>query len=150
MMNINEIKSILPHRYPFLQVDRVLELVEGEYIIAARNVTNGEPVFEGHFPNNPIFPGVYIIEAMAQTAGLLAFKTMGQTANKQKAYVVAAVDDAKFRRPVVPGDQLIIRATIKSRKRMIWKFKAEAFVNQVGGNEAASAVITCAERDLID
>ena len=150
MMNINEIKDILPHRYPFLQVDKVLELVEGEYIIAARSVTNGEPVFEGHFPNNPILPGVLIIEAMAQTAGLLAFKTMGRTANKQKAYVVAAVDNAKFRRPVIPGDQLIIRATIKSRKRTIWKFGAEAFIDRVGTDEVASAVITCAERDLFD
>lgn len=149
MMNINEIKAILPHRYPFLQVDKVIELVEGEYIVAVRSVTNGEPVFEGHFPNNPILPGVLIIEAMAQAAGLLAFKTMGQTANANKAYVVAAVDEAKFRRPVIPGEQLVIRAYIKSRKRTIWKFGADAYVDRVGGDVVGSAVITCAERDLV-
>ncbi len=150
MMNINDIKAILPHRYPFLQVDKVLELVEGEYIIGVRSVSNSELVFEGHFPNNPILPGVLIIEAMAQTAGLLAFKTINQTASAQKAYVVAAIDDAKFRRPVVPGDQLYIRAYIKSRKKMIWKFGAEVHLNAVDGAEVASAVITCAERDLFD
>lgn len=150
MMNINEIKKILPHRYPFLQVDKVLELVEGEYIVAVRSVSNSELVFEGHFPNNPILPGVLIIEAMAQTAGLLAFKTINQTASAQKAYVVAAIDDAKFRRPALPGDQLYIRAHIKSRKRMIWKFDADVHLNSLDGDEVASAVITCAERDLFD
>lgn len=144
-MNINEIRSILPHRAPFLQVDRVLELVEGEYIIAVRGVSNSEPVFEGHFPDNPILPGVLIIEAMAQTAGLLAFKTVGRTAHRNKAYVVAAVDKTKFRRTVVPGEQLIIKATIKAHKRTIWKFHAEAFVD---GEEVAVSEITCAEKDL--
>ena len=113
MMNINEIKAILPHRYPFLQVDKVLELVEGEYIIAVRSVSNSELVFEGHFPNNPILPGVLIIEAMAQTAGLLAFKTINQTASSQKAYVVAAIEEAKFRRPALPGSR---RARPSSRR----------------------------------
>ena len=150
MMNINEIKAILPHRYPFLQVDKVLELVEGEYIIGVRSVSNSELVFEGHFPNNPILPGVLIIEAMAQTAGLLAFKTINQTASSQKAYVVAAIDEAKFRRPALPGDQLFIRAHIKSRKRMIWKFGAVAHLNSMDGEQVASAVITCAERELFD
>lgn len=149
MMNINEIKAILPHRSPFLQVDKVLELVEGEYIVAVRSVSNSEPIFDGHFPGNPILPGVLIIEAMAQTAGLLAFKTMGQTANSNKAYVVAAVDEAKFRRPVIPGEQLVIRAYIKSRKRTIWKFGAEAFVDSVNGEAVGSAIVTCAERDLV-
>jgi 3-hydroxyacyl-[acyl-carrier-protein] dehydratase len=128
----------------------VLELVEGEYIVAVRSVSNSELVFEGHFPNNPILPGVLIIEAMAQTAGLLAFKTINQTASAQKAYVVAAIDDAKFRRPALPGDQLFIRAHIKSRKRMIWKFGATVHLNSLDGDEVASAVITCAERDLFD
>ena len=145
MMNINEIKAILPHRAPFLQVDKVLELVEGEYIVALRGVSNSEDVFNGHFPGNPIFPGVLIIEAMAQTSGLLAFKTMGRGAHENKAYVVAAVDKTRFRRSVVPGDQLILKATIVSRKRTIWKFHAEATVD---GEEIASAYITCAERDL--
>ena len=150
MMNINEIKAILPHRYPFLLVDKVLELVEGEYIIAVRSVSNSELVFEGHFPNNPILPGVLIIEAMAQTAGLLAFKTINQTASSQKAYVVAAIEEAKFRRPVLPGDQLFIRAHIKSRKKMIWKFGAVCHLNSMEGDEVASATITCAERDLFN
>lgn len=145
MMNINEIKAILPHRAPFLQVDKVTELVEGEYIIAVRGVSNNEAIFQGHYPDNPILPGVLIIEAMAQTSGLLAFKTMGRGANENKAYVVAAVDKTRFRRTVVPGDQLILKATILARKRSIWKFNAEASVD---GEEIASAVITCAERDL--
>ncbi|MCG8534915.1 MAG: 3-hydroxyacyl-ACP dehydratase FabZ [Pseudomonadales bacterium] len=145
MLTINEIKSILPHRAPFLQVDKVLELEPGEYIVAVRGVSNSEEVFNGHFPDNPIFPGVLIIEAMAQTAGLLAFQTMGRGAHTNKAYVVAAVDKTKFRRSVVPGDQLILRATIISRKRTIWKFQAQASVD---GQEVATAVITCAERDL--
>ena len=145
MMNLNEIQSILPHRAPFLQVDKVLELVEGEYILAVRGISNNEPMFQGHFPGNPIFPGVLIIEAMAQTAGLLAFKTMGSTATENKAYVVAGVDNAKFRRVVFPGDQLKIRATIKGHKRTIWKFQAVAMVDDV---EVASADITCAEKDL--
>ena len=145
MMNINEIKEILPHRAPFLQVDRVLELVEGEYIVAVRGISNNEPVFEGHFPDNPIFPGVLIIEAMAQTAGLLAFKTVGQKAEANKVYVVASVDKTKFRRSVAPGEQLEIRVTIKARKRTIWKFHAVATVD---GEEVAISDITCAERDL--
>ncbi len=145
MMNINEIKAILPHRAPFLQVDKVLELVEGEYILAVRGVSNSEDVFAGHFPGNPILPGVLIIEAMAQASGLLAFKTMGRAAHENKAYVVAAVDRTRFRRTVVPGDQLELRATIMSRKRTIWKFQTTATVD---GQEVASAVITCAERDL--
>lgn len=145
MMNLNEIQSILPHRAPFLQVDRVLELVEGEYILALRGISNNEPMFEGHFPGNPIFPGVLIIEAMAQTAGLLAFRTMGQTATENKAYVVAGVDNAKFRKVVLPGDQLKIRAVITGHKRTIWKFRAEAMVDDA---VVASADITCAEKDL--
>lgn len=145
MMNINEIKSILPHRAPFLQVDKVIELNVGESIVAVRNVSNSEDVFNGHFPGNPILPGVLIIEAMAQTAGLLAFKTIDGAAQDNKAYVVAAIDKTKFRQSVVPGDQLIIKASIVSRKRMIWKFRAEAMVD---GKEVASAVITCAERDM--
>ncbi|MDY6920445.1 MAG: 3-hydroxyacyl-ACP dehydratase FabZ [Pseudomonadota bacterium] len=145
MMNINEIQSILPHRAPFLQVDRVLELVPGEHIVAVRGISINEPMFDGHFPGNPIFPGVLIIEAMAQTAGLLAFKTLGRGASSNKAYVVAGVDKTKFRRSVTPGEQLTIRATIMARKRSIWKFHAEATVD---GQTVATADITCAERDL--
>lgn len=145
MMNIKEIEKILPHRAPFLQVDRVWELVEDQYILASRSVSNSEDLFRGHFPGNPILPGVIIIEAMAQAAGILAFKSMGSTANENKAYVVAAVDRARFRRPVIPGEQLMLRAEIASRKRTIWKFFAVASVD---GEEVGSAYITCAERDL--
>ena len=145
MMNINDIKAILPHRAPFLQVDAVVEIVEGEYIVAKRGISNNEDIFTGHFPGNPIFPGVLIIEAMAQAAGLLAFITMGRTAHENKSYVVAAVDKTRFRRPVIPGDQLMLRASIVSRKKTIWKFRASASVDDT---EVASAVITCAERDL--
>ena len=144
-MEINEIKRYLPHRYPFLMIDRVDELVLGEYIIARKAVTINEPQFTGHFENNPIFPGVYIIEAMAQASGILALKTIGNTAQANKAYVLAGSDKVRFKRSVIPGDQLMIRASVITNKRGIWKFAAEA---RVDGEVAASAELLCAERDL--
>ena len=144
-MNIEEIMKYLPQRPPFLMIDRVTDMELGKSLQAVKNVSMNEPYFVGHFPDKPVMPGVLIIEAMAQTAGLLAFQTMGRGAHTNKAYVVAAVDKTKFRRSVVPGDQLILRATIISRKRTIWKFQAQASVD---GQEVATAVITCAERDL--
>lgn len=144
-MEINEIQEYLPHRYPFLMVDRVDELVLGEYIVATKNVTINEPQFTGHFDNNPIFPGVYIIEAMAQACGILALKTIGHAAKANKAYVLAGADKARFKRSVVPGDQLKLHAKVITNKRGIWKFEAEA---RVDGQLAASAELLCAERDL--
>lgn len=144
-MDINEIKRYLPHRYPFLMIDRVDELVLGEYIVARKSITINEPQFVGHFENNPIFPGVYIIEAMAQACGILALKTIGNTAQANKAYVLAGSDKARFKRSVVPGDQLKLHAKVINNKRGIWKFDAEA---KVDGNVVASAELICAERDL--
>lgn len=144
-MDINEIKRYLPHRYPFLMVDRVDELVHGEYIVARKAVTYNEPQFTGHFENNPIFPGVYIIEAMAQACGILALATLGNTAQANKAYVLAGADKARFKRSVLPGDQLMLHANVINNKRGIWKFNAEA---RVDGNAVASAELICAERDL--
>lgn len=144
-MDINEIKRFLPHRYPFLLVDRVEELKVGESIVARKAISYNEPQFVGHFENNPIFPGVYIIEAMAQTCGLLALKTLGQDDYNSKAYVLAGTDKARFKRSVIPGDQLMLYATIISNKRGIWKFNAEA---RVEDEMVASAILLCAERDL--
>lgn len=144
-MDINEIKRYLPHRYPFLMIDRVDELVLGEYIVARKSITINEPQFVGHFENNPIFPGVYIIEAMAQACGILALKTIGNTAQANKAYVLAGSDRARFKQSVVPGDQLILHAKVLNNKRGIWKFDAEA---RVDGKLVASAELICAERDL--
>lgn len=126
-------------------IDRVDELVLGEYIVARKSITINEPQFVGHFENNPIFPGVYIIEAMAQACGILALKTIGNTAQANKAYVLAGSDRARFKRSVVPGDQLQLHAKVINNKRGIWKFDAEA---KVDGNVVASAELICAERDL--
>jgi len=146
-MNINEIRSFLPHRYPFLFIDRIIDVVAGEYVIATKNITINEPVFDGHFPGNPIFPGVYIIEAMAQAAGILGFKTLGGGAQPNKAYLMAGVDNVRFKRASTPGDQLVIRAEIINQKRTIWKFKTEA---RVDGELICSAEILCAEKELDD
>ncbi|MDG0972501.1 MAG: 3-hydroxyacyl-ACP dehydratase FabZ, partial [Porticoccaceae bacterium] len=105
-MNINEIMGLLPHRYPFLLVDRVLEVTPGERILAYKNITTNEDVFNGHFPGAPIFPGVMIVEAMAQVSGILGFVTTGESADDGKLYLFAGVDKVRFKRPVVPGDQL--------------------------------------------
>ena len=142
-MDINEIKEYLPHRYPFLLVDRVLELdLENKQIRAYKNVSVNEPFFNGHFPQHPIMPGVLIIEAMAQAAGLLGFKMMGV---KPADYYFVGSDKLRFRQPVVPGDQLQLEATYLSDRRGIWKFACRATVD---GKEACSAEIICAERKI--
>lgn len=145
MMDINEIKEYLPHRYPFLLIDRVVELVEGESIVAYKNITVNEDVFNGHFPQAPIFPGVMIIEAMAQASGILGFKTMNKKPQDGSLYLFAAVDDVRFKRQVVPGDRLDIESRVVSEKRGIWKFECKATVD---GVLAASATIMCADRKV--
>jgi 3-hydroxyacyl-[acyl-carrier-protein] dehydratase len=145
MMDINEIKEYLPHRYPFLLIDRVVELVEGESILAYKNITVNEDVFNGHFPQAPIFPGVMIIEAMAQASGILGFKTMNKKPQDGSLYLFAAVDDVRFKRQVVPGDRLDIESRVVSEKRGIWKFECKASVD---GVLAASATIMCADRKV--
>ncbi len=144
-MDVNEIREYLPHRYPFLLVDRVLELVPGESIVALKNVTVNEPFFNGHFPGHPVMPGVLIIEAMAQAAGILGFKTMNKKPEDGSIYYFVGSDKLRFKRPVVPGDQLKLEATIMSEKRGIWKFAVKATVD---GAIVSSATILCADRKV--
>lgn len=114
LMDVKEIREYLPHRYPFLLVDRVVELKEGESIVAFKNITINEAIFNGHFPEIPVFPGVLIIEAMAQAAGILGFKTMNKKPQDGSIYYFVGADDVRFKRPVVPGDQLRLEASILS------------------------------------
>ena len=135
-LDIQEILRRLPHRYPFLLVDRVLEWRKGESIRALKNVTVNEPYFTGHFPERPVMPGVIIIEALAQAAGVLLFVSAGVVPDASMRFYFAGIDKARFRRPVLPGDQLILKATLERRIRTIWKF---AVVAEVDGAEACSA-----------
>ena len=145
MMDIVEIRKYLPHRYPFLLIDRVVELVENEYIIAYKNITANEDVFLGHFPNYPVFPGVLIIEAMAQACGVLGFKTLNKPPDSKSIYLFAGIDDVRFRRQVVPGDRVVIEARKISDKRGIWKFECTA---KVDDNLVTNATIMCADREV--
>jgi len=133
---IDEVMRRLPHRYPMLLVDRVLECVAGEHIVALKNVTMNEEYFIGHFPGRPVMPGVIILEAMAQTAGILTFVTAGVYPDENVRFYFAGIDKARFRRPVVPGDQVILKATLERRIRTIWKYSIAATVD---GVEVASA-----------
>ncbi|MEH6549548.1 MAG: 3-hydroxyacyl-ACP dehydratase FabZ [Pseudomonadales bacterium] len=143
MFDIKEILEHLPHRYPFLLVDRIVEITEGESIVGYKNVTFNEPFFAGHFPGDPVMPGVLIIEAMAQTAGVLGFKTAGIKPQDGVIYYFVGADKIRFRRPVVPGDKLMMRAELVSAKRNVWKFSCSASVD---GVTVCSAIILCAER----
>jgi 3-hydroxyacyl-[acyl-carrier-protein] dehydratase len=140
-MDIETIMRHLPHRYPFLLVDRVLACEPGQYIHALKNVTFNEPFFPGHFPHRPLMPGVMIIEALAQTAGILAFKTVNVVPNSDTRFYFVAIDNARFRKPVEPGDQLILKVTLQRAFKGIWKFHCLA---QVDGAEVASAEIMVA------
>jgi 3-hydroxyacyl-[acyl-carrier-protein] dehydratase len=135
-MDIQEVMRRLPHRYPFLLVDRVLECRAGESICALKNVSVNEPFFPGHFPHRPVLPGVIILEALAQTAGILAFVTAGVYPDENRQLYFVGIDKARFRRPVLPGDQLIMKATLERSLRGIWKFSTTA---EVDGQEATSA-----------
>ena len=126
-MNQAEIQALLPHRYPFLLVDRIQELDPDRRIVGIKNVTINEPFFQGHFPGRPVMPGVLIIEAMAQVGGVLAFKSMGQTA-KPVVYLTG-IESAKFRKPVVPGDQLRLEIDVVKKRPPFWKMQAKAFVD---------------------
>jgi 3-hydroxyacyl-[acyl-carrier-protein] dehydratase len=140
-MDIEAIMRQLPHRYPFLLVDRVLECVPGEYLLALKNVTYNEPFFTGHFPHRPVMPGVIIIEALAQACGILAFKTVGVVPDHDTRFYFVAIDNARFRKPVEPGDQMSLRVTLKRAFKGIWKFHGLALVD---GKEVASAEIMVA------
>jgi 3-hydroxyacyl-[acyl-carrier-protein] dehydratase len=135
-LDINDILRQLPHRYPFLLVDRVLECRSGESIRALKNVTYNEPFFTGHFPHRPVMPGVIIIEALAQAAGILAFRTGGVIPDENTKFYFVGIDKARFRRPVVPGDQLILTAQVLRAFKGIWRFATAAYV---GTDEVASA-----------
>lgn len=143
MMNVEEIKEYLPQRYPFLLVDRVLEIELGKRILAYKNVTVNEEFFEGHFPGKPIMPGVLIIEALAQAAGVLGFKSQEKKPKDGYLYYFVGADEVRLKRPVVPGDQLMLEAVIVTSKRGIYKFECRA---SVGSVLVGTAIIMCAER----
>ncbi len=145
MMDIHQILKQLPHRYPILLVDRVLELEKGKCIKALKNVTINEPYFTGHFPHRPVMPGVMILEAMAQAAALLTFDMMGETPDNNTVYYFAGIDSARFKRPVEPGDQLILNVTLDRTKAGIYKFGGQAMV---GDAVAAEAQLTCTMRKV--
>lgn len=144
-MEIREILDTLPHRYPFILVDRVNELVPGQHIVAQKNVTINEEFFTGHFPHFPVMPGVLIIEALAQAAGILSFKTMGSKSDENSVYFFVGIDNCRFKRPVVPGDVVMLHVSIERQSRLLWKYKAKAMV---GDQVAAEADLMCALRDL--
>jgi 3-hydroxyacyl-[acyl-carrier-protein] dehydratase len=144
-MDINDILNTLPHRYPFLLIDRVIDFEPGKSLVGIKNVTINEPFFQGHFPEKPVMPGVLILEALAQATGLLAFRTEERGAKRDSLYYFVGIDNARFKRPVEPGDQLRLAVELKKTKRGIWVFDTEASVD---GKVAASAVIMCTERKI--
>jgi 3-hydroxyacyl-[acyl-carrier-protein] dehydratase len=135
-MDIREVLKFLPHRYPFLLIDRVLSCAPGESLVAVKNVTYNEPFFAGHFPHRPIMPAVLILEAMAQATGILALQTLDALPNADTTYYFVGIDKARFRQPVEPGDQLVIEVTLVRNLRDIWKASSAA---KVEGNVVASA-----------
>lgn len=135
---IERVMEMIPHRYPFLMIDRVLESVRDSHAVAIKNVTINEQLFQGHFPSMPVFPGVLIIEAMAQTSAILVVDTLGKEAEGKLVYFMS-IDEAKFRKPVTPGDQLVIRADKLKQRKNIWKFDCTA---HVGDNKVAEAIVT--------
>ena len=145
MMDIHQILKQLPHRYPFLLVDRVLELDKGKRIKALKNVTMNEPFFAGHFPHRPVMPGVLMLEAMAQAAALLAFDMQGITPDDKTVYYFAGIDGARFKRPVEPGDQLVMEVSLERSKAGIFKFKG---TTRVGDEIACEAELMCTMRTI--
>jgi len=140
-LDIHEIQEFLPHRYPFLMVDRVVECEPGKRLLAIKNVTYNEPFFQGHFPHQAIMPGVLIMEALAQATGLLASKSVSDELGRGVTYYLVGLDKARFKRPVVPGDQLQLEVIYLKDKRNIWSFSCRA---EVDGEFVASANIMCA------
>ena len=144
-MDIYEVLQHLPHRYPFLLIDRVADYKEGEYLIGIKNVSFNEPFFTGHFPHRPVMPGVLILEAMAQATGILAYKSTGTQPSEKSLYYFVGIDKARFKRQVIPGDQLRLEVEFHKKKRDIWLFSGVASVE---GQLAASADIMCASREI--
>ena len=145
-LNQVEIQKILPHRYPFLLLDRILELQLNEKVVGLKNVTVNEPFFQGHFPGNPIMPGVLIVEAMAQAGGVLAFLSNPQHIGKNLIYFLA-IDKVKFRKPVVPGDQLILELIALRRGAKVWKMQGKAFVREILVAEAELTASISSEKE---
>jgi len=144
-MDIKEILDHLPHRYPFLLVDRVVDFEIGKSIHAYKNISINEQFFTGHFPHHPVMPGVLIMEALAQAAGILSFKTMGAKPDDDSVFYFVGIDNARFKKPVLPGDQLHLHVEIVRQMRGIWKYKVEA---RVDGEVAAQAELMCAQREV--
>lgn len=144
-MDICEVLNHLPHRYPFLLIDRVVECIPGKSLVALKNVTYNEPFFQGHFPQRPIMPGVLILEALAQATGILAFRTTETRPTQNVLYFFVGIDKARFKQPVEPGDQLILEVDLVRRMRDLWKFSAQA---KVDGKVVASAELMCAKKEL--
>lgn len=144
-LDIHEVMKHLPHRYPFLLIDRVLDYTPGETLHAIKNVSYNEPYFVGHFPHHPVMPGVLILEALAQATGILAFITMDERPEDGSLYYFVGIDNARFKQPVSPGDQLHLYVTVEREKRGVWKFKAEA---KVDDKIVTSADLMCAKRDI--
>jgi 3-hydroxyacyl-[acyl-carrier-protein] dehydratase len=145
LMDIHQIFEHLPHRYPFLLVDRVLEIETGKKIIAVKNVSINEPFFPGHFPHHPVMPGVLIVEALAQAAAILSFKTGNFMPTDDSVYYFAGIDKARFKKPVSPGDQLILEVSIDRILKGIWKYNCSASVD---GKLVAEADIMCILKDI--
>ena len=146
-MDIHQVLEYLPHRYPFLLVDRVLSCEPGKNIVALKNVTINEPFFGGHFPHHPVMPGVLIIEALAQAAAILTFKTTGGKVDENSVYYFVGIDNARFKKPVTAGDTLRLSVALERTVRGIWKFKAEAHVEDA---LVAEAELMCTVRSLKD
>ena len=144
-MDIHAILKHLPHRYPFLLIDRVTDYKEGEYLTAYKNVTYNENYFTGHFPVRPVMPGVLILEALAQATGILAFKTNDTLPSEKSLYYFVGIDKARFKQPVEPGDQLVLEVKLDKKKGPVWKFTAEA---KVDGKVVTSAELMCAEKEI--
>ncbi len=145
LLDVEEIKEYLPQRYPFLLVDRIVEMDMGKSIVGYKNVTINEPFFVGHFPGQPIMPGVLIIEALAQVAGVLGFKSQEKKPKDGYLYYFVGADEVRLRRPVVPGDQLMLKATIITNRRGVYRFSAKA---SVGDELVGTMNILCAERKI--
>jgi len=144
-MDIYEVLEHLPHRYPFLLVDRVIDYKEGEYLNALKNVSFNEPYFTGHFPHRPVMPGVLILEALAQATGILAYKSTGTKPSAKSLYYFVSIDKGRFKAPVEPGDQLHLEVKVLKNKRGFWKCDGKAYVD---GKVVCEAELMCAERDV--
>jgi 3-hydroxyacyl-[acyl-carrier-protein] dehydratase len=145
VLDIHEVLKYLPHRYPFLLIDRVLDWTKDESLTAIKNVTINEPFFQGHFPHHPVMPGVLIVEAMAQACAILSLKSLDAVPNEDSVYYFVGIDKARFKRPVSPGDQLVFKVALKRRMKGIWQFEGEAYVDE---ELVASAELMCTYKGI--